>query len=122
MSDIKIASGRSNLSLSKKVAEGLGVSLADTSIKNFSDGEIWVKYNENVRGVDLFILQSTFAPTDNIFELLMLIDAAKELLPVGLLPLYLTMGMLGKTEKTNRESQLLQNYLLICWFVLVLIE
>src|SRR6056300_421291 len=77
MSDIKIASGRSNLSLSKKVAEGLGVSLADTSIKNFSDGEIWVKYNENVRGVDLFILQSTFAPTDNIFELLMLIDAAK---------------------------------------------
>jgi ribose-phosphate pyrophosphokinase len=77
MSDIKIASGRSNLSLSKKVAESLGVSLADTSIKNFSDGEIWVKYNENVRGVDLFILQSTFAPTDNIFELLMLIDAAK---------------------------------------------
>lgn len=77
MPDFKIASGRSNIPLAKKVAEGLGISLADTSIKNFSDGEIWVKYNENVRGVDLYILQSTFAPTDNIFELLMLIDAAK---------------------------------------------
>ena len=77
MPDFKIATGRSNLPLAKKVAKSLGVSLADTSIKNFSDGEIWVKYNENVRGVDLYILQSTFAPTDNIFELLMLIDAAK---------------------------------------------
>lgn len=77
MSDFKIATGRSNIPLASKVAESLGVSLADTSIKNFSDGEIWVKYNENVRGVDLYILQSTFAPTDNIFELLMLIDAAK---------------------------------------------
>lgn len=77
MSDFKIATGRSNIPLASKVAQALGVELADTSIKNFSDGEIWVKYNENVRGVDLYILQSTFAPTDNIFELLMLIDAAK---------------------------------------------
>lgn len=77
MLDLKIVSGRSNLPLAQKVAESLGLSLADTSIKNFSDGEIWVKYNENVRGVDLYVLQSTFAPTDNIFELLMLIDAAK---------------------------------------------
>lgn len=77
MPDFKVASGRSNLDLSQRVVDNLGISLAKTSIKNFSDGEIWVKFEENVRGVDLFVMQSTFAPADNIFELLMLIDAAK---------------------------------------------
>ena len=77
MPEFKIASGRSNPDLAKKVANCLGISLANTSIKNFSDGEIWVKFEENVRGVDLFIIQSTTPPSDNIFELLMLIDAAK---------------------------------------------
>jgi len=75
--DLKITSGRSNLQLAEKIANNLGMALTPTSIKNFSDGEIWVKYEENIRGVDLFIIQSTFAPSDNIMELLMLIDAAK---------------------------------------------
>lgn len=77
MQDLKITSGRSNLQLAEKIANNLGMALTPTSIKNFSDGEIWVKYEENIRGVDLFIIQSTFAPSDNIMELLMLIDAAK---------------------------------------------
>jgi ribose-phosphate pyrophosphokinase len=77
MPDFKIASGRSNPKLSQKVAESLGIRLSDVSIRNFSDGEIWAKYEENVRGVDLFIIQSTFAPSDNLMELLILIDAAK---------------------------------------------
>ncbi len=77
MPEFKVASGRSSQSLAEKVATHLGIKLAKTSIRNFSDGEIWVKYEENVRGVDLFIVQSTFAPSDNIMELLMLIDAAK---------------------------------------------
>jgi ribose-phosphate pyrophosphokinase len=47
------------------------------TIRNFADGEIWVKYEENIRGVDLYIVQSTSAPSDNLMELLMLIDAAK---------------------------------------------
>lgn len=51
--------------------------IANTQIKNFSDGELWVKYDENIRGVDLFIVQSTMPPTDNLMELLMLIDAAR---------------------------------------------
>ncbi len=63
--------------LSQKVADQLGITLAETTIRNFSDGEIWVKYEENVRGVDLFVIQSTFAPSDNWMELLILIDAAK---------------------------------------------
>lgn len=77
MPDFKIACGRSNVSLSKKVADALGLGLSDVEIRNFSDGEIWAKYKENVRGVDLFIIQSTFAPAENLMELLILIDAAK---------------------------------------------
>ncbi len=77
MHDFKIATGRSNPELANRVANILGVELSTTSIQNFSDGEIWVKFEDNVRGIDLFIIQSTMPPADNIFELLMLIDAAK---------------------------------------------
>jgi len=77
MHDFKVASGRANLPLAKKVAEHLEITLTPTSIRNFSDGEIWVKFEENVRGVDLFIIQPTFAPADNLMELLIMIDAAK---------------------------------------------
>jgi ribose-phosphate pyrophosphokinase len=77
MHDFKIATGRSNPELANRVANILGIDLSETKIQNFSDGEIWVKFEDNVRGIDLFIIQSTFPPADNIFELLMLIDAAK---------------------------------------------
>ncbi len=77
MLDFKIAAGRSNPGLANKVAEYLGVELTSVTTKNFSDGEIWVKYEENIRGVDLFVIQSTQAPADNLLELLLLIDAAK---------------------------------------------
>jgi len=77
MHDFKVASGRSNRPLAEKVAFSLGIELSSTTITNFSDGEIWVKYEENVRGVDLFVIQSTNSPSDNLMELLILIDAAK---------------------------------------------
>ncbi len=77
MTDFKIASGRSNRQLAEKVAANLGIRLSETTIRNFSDKEIWVKFEENVRGIDLFVIQSTYAPADNLLELLMLIDAAK---------------------------------------------
>jgi ribose-phosphate pyrophosphokinase len=77
MNDFKVASGRSNVGLAQKVVKHLGIELSTTTIKNFSDGEIWTKFEENIRGVDLFIIQSTYAPSDNIMELLILIDAAK---------------------------------------------
>ena len=77
MQDLKIAAGRSNVPLATQIAKNLGMELTPTSIRNFSDGEIWVKFEENIRGVDLFIIQSTTAPSDSIMELLMLIDAAR---------------------------------------------
>ncbi len=77
MSHPKLVSGRSNLKFAEAVAASLAIPLASVRIKNFSDGEMWVKYDENIRGEDLFIIQSTMPPSDNLFELLMLIDAAR---------------------------------------------
>ncbi|HEX5315281.1 MAG TPA: ribose-phosphate diphosphokinase, partial [Candidatus Kapabacteria bacterium] len=72
----KLVAGRSNPVFAQSVAATLAIPLSKVRIKNFSDGEIWVKYDENIRGEDLFIIQSTMTPSDNLFELLMLIDAA----------------------------------------------
>jgi len=72
----KIFSGRSNPELAKKIAISADCQLGDISIKTFSDGEIWVKYEENVRGHDVFIIQSTNGPSENIIELALMTDAA----------------------------------------------
>ncbi|MBM2816136.1 MAG: ribose-phosphate pyrophosphokinase [Ignavibacteria bacterium] len=77
MPDFKVAAGRSNTKLARKVADHLGIELSQTTIRNFEDGEIWVKFEENVRGVDMFIIQGIHPPADNLMELLILIDAAK---------------------------------------------
>ena len=73
----KLFSGTSNRELTAKIAEQADLSVGDLVIERFSDGEIWVKYNENLRGNDVYIVQSTNAPGDNIIELALLIDAAK---------------------------------------------
>ena len=73
----KIFSGRSNPELAQKIAHYLNIELGDNTIVDFSDGETWVKYNENIRGADVFLIQSTNAPASNILELLIMIDAAK---------------------------------------------
>jgi len=75
--DYMIVSGNSNLPLAKKIASRSGKNLGSVELKRFSDGEIWVKYLENIRGKDVFIIQSTNPPAENIMELLILIDAAK---------------------------------------------
>ena len=77
MSDLKIFSGRANHPLGEKIAKAAGIPLGRLDIKNFSDGEIWAKYSDNIRGDDVFIVQSTQPPSDNLLELLILIDAAR---------------------------------------------
>ncbi len=75
---IKIFSGRTNIKFAEEVAAVYGAeALGLTEIKNFSDGEISGQYLESIRGCDVFIIQSTFPPADNLLELLILIDAAK---------------------------------------------
>jgi len=73
----KIISGTANPALADEIARHLGVDLARTTITRFSDGEIFVRIDENIRGSDIYIVQSTNAPADNILEMLLLIDAAR---------------------------------------------
>ena len=73
---LKIFTGRSNPILAQGIAESLGKKLGDLSIKTFSDGELWIKFEENIRGSDVFIIQPTNSPADNIVELILIIDAA----------------------------------------------
>jgi ribose-phosphate pyrophosphokinase len=73
---LKIFTGRSNPVLAQGIANSLGKELGDITIKTFSDGELWIKYEENIRGNDVFIIQPTNSPAENIMELVLMIDAA----------------------------------------------
>ena len=74
---VKIFSGRASLNLATQIAEHFGQPLGYVNVTVFSDGEFQPSFEETVRGQDVFIVQSTMPPTENIFELLLLIDAAK---------------------------------------------
>lgn len=74
---IKIFSCRGSRYLAEKIAKSLGMDLGESIVTDFSDGEFQPAFNESVRGTTLFIVQSTFPPVENLFELLLMIDAAK---------------------------------------------
>ena len=76
-SNAKIFSGRGSQYLAEKIAKKFGEPLGKVKIQPFSDGEIGVEFEESIRGRSVFLVQSTFAPTENIMELLLMIDAAK---------------------------------------------
>ena len=76
MNNRVVFTGNSNPKLAEKVAENLGVKLGSMKVGSFSDGEINVEINENVRGKDTFIIQSTNHPAEkNLMELILIIDA-----------------------------------------------
>jgi ribose-phosphate pyrophosphokinase len=78
MEGISIFAGNSNPSLAKKICEYLNLPLGNAQVKTFSDGEIQIEIDENVRSKDVFVIQSTCAPVnDNLVELLLMIDAFK---------------------------------------------
>lgn len=74
---IKIFSGTKSRFIAEKIAKEYGVELGNTSYTEFSDGEFTTSFEETVRGAYVFIIQSTFPPSDNLMELLLMIDAAK---------------------------------------------
>ena len=74
---VKVFAGRATRDLAESIAQSYGVSLGNVAVTDFSDGEFQPSFEETVRGQDVFIVQSTFPPTDNLFELLLMIDAAK---------------------------------------------
>ena len=78
---MKLLACNSNLALSEEIAMILNIPLTKANIKRFSDEEIFVEVNENVRGQDVYVIQSTSKPAnDNLVELLVCIDALKRLL------------------------------------------
>jgi len=78
MNGLKIFTGNSNRLLAEKICSFLKVPLAPAVVKRFSDAETWVELNDNVRGKDVFVVQSTsFPANDNLMELLIMIDAMK---------------------------------------------
>jgi len=76
-SNAKIFSGTGSQYLAEKIARKFGEPLGKVTIQRFSDGEIGVEFQESIRGKYVFLVQSTFAPANNLMELLLMIDAAK---------------------------------------------
>ena len=74
---VKIFAGGVTEGLTKKIAKGLQMKTSEITVRRFSDGEFSPFFNESIRGDDVFLVQSTPPPTDNFFELVLLIDAAK---------------------------------------------
>lgn len=74
---VKIFAGRASEQLASNIAKSFGASLGDVKVSVFSDGEFQPSFEETVRGQDVFIVQSTMPPTENLFELLLLVDAAR---------------------------------------------
>ena len=77
LSEVKIFTGENSKYIAENIAKSLGLELGKKTFLNFSDGEFATAYDETVRGDHVFIVQSTFPPSDNLMELLMMIDAAK---------------------------------------------
>lgn len=75
--EVKIFAGRASQELGKQVAKEFGVDLGNVIVSEFSDGEFQPSFEETVRGQDVFIVQSTMPPADNLMELLLMVDAAK---------------------------------------------
>jgi ribose-phosphate pyrophosphokinase len=74
---LRLFSGSANRPLAEAICEYLGTELGDATVTQFADGETSVRINENIRGSDIFLFQPTFAPANNLMELLVMIDAAR---------------------------------------------
>ena len=74
---VKIFSGTGSQYLAEKIASKYGISIGKITISRFSDGEIQPVFQESIRGDMVFLIQGTFAPAENIMELLLMIDAAR---------------------------------------------
>jgi ribose-phosphate pyrophosphokinase len=73
----RIFTGNANRRLAQAICNQLKTALGDADVSRFEDGEVSVRFNENIRGIDVFIVQSTGAPAENLMELLVMLDAAK---------------------------------------------
>ncbi len=101
--ELKIFAGNSNPPLAAEISQYLKVPLGKAIVDKFSDGESKVEIKENVRGADVFVLQSTSAPgNDNLMELLLMLDAFKRASANASLPSCPTTAMRARTVKSCR--------------------
>ncbi len=103
---IKIFSGSETRYLAEKIAKSYGTELGESSLLRFSDGEFQPSFEETVRGTDVFIIQSTFPPTDNLFELLLLVDAAKRASAVSVVTVIPYFGFARQDRKDKPRVSL----------------
>jgi ribose-phosphate pyrophosphokinase len=98
---IKIFAGRASYDIAERIAKTYGTPLGDVKVMEFSDGEFQPSFEETVRGQDVFIVQSTIPPSDNLFELLLMIDAAKRASARKIIAVIPYLGLHVRIEKTN---------------------
>ncbi len=75
--EFKLFAGSANRPLADRIAKGLGIEVSQCTLKHFSDGEVFFQINENIRGTDVFIVQSTNPPAENLMELFIMVDACR---------------------------------------------
>ena len=100
-----IFSGNANRGLAEKIANYLKRPLGNAEISYFSDGEIWVKYNQNIRGADVFVVQPTHSPERNLLELLIMIDAARRASAERIAAVIPYFGYARQDRKDHHQSE-----------------
>ena len=107
---MKLLTGNSNKNLSSKIAKYLKEKLVNSNIRKFKDGEIYVEINENIRGNNIFFIQSVSSPAnDNLMEMLLCIDALKRSSAKNITAVIPILVTQDKIEKWCLELQFLQN-------------
>ena len=96
-----VFSGTSTRYLAEKICASLGCPLGNLVVTRFSDGEFAVSYEESIRGRDVFLVQSTFPNSDNLMELLLMIDAAKRASARHIIAVILISAGLVRTVRTS---------------------
>lgn len=100
---VKLFSGRASEKLALEIAKSYGAGLGDVKVTVFSDGEFQPSFEETVRGQDVFLIQSTMPPSDNLFELLLLVDAARRASARKIIAVIPYFGFARQDRKTNHE-------------------
>ncbi|AYA37256.1 ribose-phosphate pyrophosphokinase [Hymenobacter oligotrophus] len=100
-SQVKIFSGTTSRAVAEKIAAAYGQPLGDLSIQRFADSEIGPSFNESVRGCEVFLIQSTFPPADNLMELMLMVDAAKR---ASAYKVNVVMPYMGYTRQDRKDK------------------
>ena len=109
-SSFKVFSGTNSRYLAEKICNSLGCPLGNMNITHFADGEFAVSYEESIRGQHVFLVQSTFPNSDNLMELLLMIDAAKRASAKSIIAVIPYFGWHVRTAKTNHVYLSVQNW------------